>query len=101
MGSYLLPATIPCCLTKPGCRPATTCPVTTCAWTCCVRRRFTRLVPFKGEASYWSADIDGKTHDGIVWAYETPIPAATDIAGLLSFYPDRAEITVDGEAVKP
>jgi uncharacterized protein (DUF427 family) len=44
--------------------------------------------------------IDGKTHDGVVWAYETPIPTATDITGLLSFYPDRAEITVDGELVK-
>ena len=61
---------------------------------------FHTTCPFKGEASYWSADIGGKTHDGVVWAYETPIPAATDIAGLLCFYPDRAEITVDGEVVK-
>jgi uncharacterized protein (DUF427 family) len=53
--------------------------------------------PFKGEASYWSARIGDEVHDGIVWSYEDPIAAATDIAGLLSFYPDRVDITVDGE----
>jgi uncharacterized protein (DUF427 family) len=60
---------------------------------------FHTTCPFKGEASYWSADIGGQVHDGIVWGYETPIPAAAEIAGLLSFYPDRTEITVDGEPV--
>ncbi len=58
---------------------------------------FHTTCPFKGEASYWSADIGGQTHDGIVWAYEAPIPAAADIKGFLSFYPDRVEVTVDGE----
>lgn len=53
--------------------------------------------PFKGEASYWSAEIGGQRHDGIVWAYDAPIPAAAGIAGLLSFYPDRTEITVNGK----
>jgi uncharacterized protein (DUF427 family) len=60
---------------------------------------FQTTCPFKGEASYWSADIRGQTHDGIVWAYESPIPAAAEIAGRLSFYPTRAEITVDGEVL--
>jgi uncharacterized protein (DUF427 family) len=60
---------------------------------------FHTTCPFKGEASYWSVDIDGQSHDGIAWSYETPIPDAGEIAGLLSFYPDRARITVDGEPV--
>ena len=60
---------------------------------------FHTTCPFKGEASYWSVDVDGVTHDGIVWAYDSPISAAADITGYLSFYPDRAEITVDGEAL--
>jgi uncharacterized protein (DUF427 family) len=59
---------------------------------------FHTTCPFKGEASYWSAQVGGQRHDGIVWAYETPLAAAADIAGHLSFYPDRTEITVDGEA---
>ena len=58
---------------------------------------FHTTCPFKGEASYWSADIGGQSYDGIVWAYEDPIPSATDIAGHLSFYPDRVDVTVDGE----
>ena len=58
---------------------------------------FETTCPFKGVASYWSAVVDGETHDGIVWAYETPIEAAADIAGYLSFYPQRVEVVVDGE----
>ena len=60
---------------------------------------FHTTCPFKGEASYWSADVGAQTHDGIVWAYEAPIPAAAEIAGFLSFYPNRTEVTVDGEVL--
>jgi uncharacterized protein (DUF427 family) len=60
---------------------------------------FHTMCPFKGEASYWSVEIAGETHDGIVWAYETPKPAAADVIGMLSFYPDRTETTVDGNSV--
>ena len=55
---------------------------------------FTTQCPFKGQASYWSLDVAGKTHDGIAWSYEDPIAQAAGITGLLSFYPDRADITV-------
>ncbi len=57
---------------------------------------FHTTCPFKGEASYWSIELDGESHDGVVWAYEDPIPAAAEIAGHLSFYPERVEMTVDG-----
>ena len=60
---------------------------------------FHTTCPFKGEASYWSANVGGQTHDGVVWAYEAPISAAAEIAGFLSFYPNRTEITVDGEVL--
>lgn len=51
--------------------------------------------PFKGEASYWSAEIGGEVHDDVVWSYETPIPAAAGIAGLMCFYTERgAELTI-------
>jgi uncharacterized protein (DUF427 family) len=53
--------------------------------------------PFKGEASYWSARVGGQVHDNIVWSYETPIPDAEGIAGLLCFYPERVELAVSGE----
>jgi len=53
--------------------------------------------PFKGEASYWSAAVGGEVRDDVVWSYETPIPQAKEIAGLMCFYPDRVKLTVDGE----
>jgi uncharacterized protein (DUF427 family) len=60
---------------------------------------FRTTCPFKGEASYFSAEIDGQLHEGIVWSYEAPKPAVSEISGLLSFYPDRAVITADGSPV--
>ena len=53
--------------------------------------------PFKGEASYWSAQVGGEVHEDLVWSYPDPIPQAAEIAGLLCFYPDRVELSVDGE----
>jgi uncharacterized protein (DUF427 family) len=58
---------------------------------------FHTTCPFKGEASYWSAEIGGQRHDGIVWAYESPIPTVAELAGHVSFYPDRAQVSVDGK----
>lgn len=55
--------------------------------------------PHKGDARYWSVTIDGIEHRDIVWAYDAPIEASAEIAGLLSFYPDRTTITVDGVGV--
>lgn len=53
--------------------------------------------PFKGEASYWSANVGGQVHDNLVWSYEAPIPGAEGITGLLCFYPERVELTVSGQ----
>ena len=55
--------------------------------------------PFKGQASYWAAVVDGERHEDVAWSYEEPIPAAKDITGLVCFYPDRTELTVDGKRV--
>jgi uncharacterized protein (DUF427 family) len=53
--------------------------------------------PFKGQASYWSVEVGGQVHDDLVWSYETPIPGAEGIAGLMCFYNERVDLTVDGE----
>ena len=59
---------------------------------------FHTTCPFKGEASYWTATIAGTRHDGVVWGYEAPIAGAEAIAGHLSFYPDRTDISVSASA---
>jgi uncharacterized protein (DUF427 family) len=54
--------------------------------------------PFKGEASYWSVAIGDEVFDNLVWSYETPIPQAEGVAGLMCFYNERVDLTIDGEA---
>ena len=58
----------------------------------------TTTCPFKGEASYWSVVVGGDVQDDLVWSYENPIPDARGIAGLMCFYSERADITVDRHA---
>jgi uncharacterized protein (DUF427 family) len=53
--------------------------------------------PFKGEASYWSLALGEEVHEDLVWSYETPIPDAEGITGLMSFYNERVDIVVGGE----
>jgi uncharacterized protein (DUF427 family) len=53
--------------------------------------------PFKGQASYWSLEVGDEVHDNLVWSYQQPIPTAEGIAGLLSFYGERVELTVGDE----
>ena len=59
------------------------------------RTSFQTTCPFKGEASYFSIG----EHDGIAWTYETPIEGAAAVKDHLAFYPDQAEVSVDGEKV--
>ncbi len=57
----------------------------------------TTTCPFKGQASYWSAQVGGELHKNLVWSYETPIPAAGQIAGLMCFYNERVELTISDQ----
>jgi uncharacterized protein (DUF427 family) len=50
--------------------------------------------PYKGEAEYWSLR-DGSRED-VAWSYPSPLPESQKIAGLLSFYPDKVDVFVDG-----
>ena len=52
--------------------------------------------PFKGDASYWTIEAGGRTHDAIAWSYEQPEEGAEEIEGHRAFVSDRAEILVDG-----
>lgn len=56
--------------------------------------------PFKGEASYWSVNLGDEVYENIAWSYETPIPRAAGIEGLLCFYNERVDLTV-GQHAQP
>ncbi len=42
--------------------------------------------PWKGEASYYSLEVDGKTNTDAAWYYPTPKDAAKQIAGYVAFW---------------
>ncbi len=56
--------------------------------------------PFKGDATFWSANIDGEVLTDIAWSYPEPIPGAEGIAGLVCFYNEKVDIEVDGEQLE-
>jgi uncharacterized protein (DUF427 family) len=51
--------------------------------------------PYKGNARYWSATIEGNTHENVVWGYDTPLPESQGVAGLVSFYNEKVDVYVD------
>lgn len=56
--------------------------------------------PYKGEASYYDAVIDGKEYKDVVWWYENPTLESANIRGYLCFYPDKVETQLDGKDIK-
>lgn len=52
--------------------------------------------PYKGEASYSSAKVNGTVHEDLVWFYRAPLQESVAIAGMLCFFDERVDLTVDG-----
>ena len=55
--------------------------------------------PYKGTASYYSVEVDGTRHDDVAWYYPSPLLESIKIAGMVAFYNERVELTVDGVAL--
>ena len=47
--------------------------------------------PYKGDASYFNIETDGKTLEHAVWSYEKPFPAMNGITDYLAFYPNKVD----------
>ena len=61
------------------------------------RRSPTRTrCPHKGEAAYWSLDVNGRTIDDLAWSYEDPLREVAPLAGLVCFFNERVDLTLDG-----
>jgi uncharacterized protein (DUF427 family) len=55
------------------------------------------LCPYKGTTSgYWSVRIGETVHEDLAWTYAYPLPAVAPITGLIAFYNEKVDITVDG-----
>ncbi|THJ58075.1 DUF427 domain-containing protein, partial [Candidatus Frankia alpina] len=57
--------------------------------------------PYKGNAEYFSVEVDGTRHDDVVWTYRTPLPESARIAGLVCFYDERVTVSVDAVPTHP
>jgi uncharacterized protein (DUF427 family) len=53
--------------------------------------------PYKGQAEHLSARVGDAEVEDVAWSYPSPLPESARIAGLIAFYDDRVEVTVDGE----
>ena len=53
--------------------------------------------PYKGTAEYWSVNVEGTEHTDVVWGYPFPALESAPIAGFVSFYNEKVDITVDGQ----
>lgn len=47
--------------------------------------------PYKGDASYFTIVLNGRSAENAAWSYEHPFPAMAEIAGYLAFYPSRVD----------
>ena len=47
--------------------------------------------PYKGDASYFTIAVGGRTAENAVWSYEQPFPAVAKIKEYLAFYPNRVD----------
>ncbi|SCF04553.1 Uncharacterized conserved protein, DUF427 family [Micromonospora coriariae] len=58
----------------------------------------TTSCPYKGRTSrYWSVRAAGTVHPDLAWSYSFPTSALMPIAGLIAFYNEKVDLTVDGE----
>ena len=70
-------------------------------WTQLVESATVTFCEFKGQARYWSLQTDSGLIPDVAWAYPNPVPAQSELAGLVSFYAGRVdECYVDGERVQ-
>ena len=70
---------------------------------------FTRLTPtdtvtacpYKGVTSgYWTARVGQEAYPDIAWTYDFPTRQLLPIAGMVAFYNEKVDITVDGQALE-
>jgi uncharacterized protein (DUF427 family) len=57
--------------------------------------------PYKGQTSaYWSVRLGDRTVPDIAWAYDFPTHQLAPIAGLVAFFNEKVDLTVDGERLE-
>lgn len=55
--------------------------------------------PYKGKGQHWLLQLDGETVVDVAWSLPEPLSEGLGAGGHYCFYPDKAEIEVDGKRV--
>jgi uncharacterized protein (DUF427 family) len=61
---------------------------------------FHTLCPYKGRATYWAFELDGRRHEHLAWSYETPLPEAPRLRGLVAFFNEHVDLRLDGRLLE-
>ena len=57
--------------------------------------------PYKGTTSgYWSVRVGNEIHSDLAWSYDFPTRQLAPIAGLIAFYNEQVDITLDGRRLE-
>jgi uncharacterized protein (DUF427 family) len=56
----------------------------------------TSMCPYKGTARYWSIRVNGEDRADLAWSYPSPLRESEPIAGLVAFYDEVVDVTIDG-----
>jgi uncharacterized protein (DUF427 family) len=52
--------------------------------------------PYKGAATYWAIEVAGQRFEDLAWCYRAPLPESQKVAGLIAFYDEKVDVTIDG-----
>jgi len=57
--------------------------------------------PYKGVTSgYWSAQVADRSYPDVAWTYDFPTRELLPIAGLVAFYNEKVDVTLDGRRLE-
>lgn len=51
---------------------------------------------YKGEASYWAAEVGDRLIEDLAWSYPAPLRDAADLVDLVCFFDEKTDLIVDG-----
>lgn len=56
--------------------------------------------PYKGEAEYYSVEVNGKLHEDVIWYYNQPLLECAKVESLCCFYNEKVDIELDGRKLE-
>jgi uncharacterized protein (DUF427 family) len=59
------------------------------------------LCAYKGEAAFVALEASGGERADLAWTYVAPLREAAQLEGLVAFFSEKAQVTVDGERQEP